>query len=116
MSRALNAMKDIDKKTPPVVDNNALPTGTNHVEPKPQAPVQPAPITPPPAPPEPVPAAPAFEPEPVQPIAPPAAPAVQPTPVAQAVPVAKPVEKSKGGFMGIMSKTLKAIKDIDKPS
>jgi hypothetical protein len=36
--------------------------------------------------------------------------------VAQAVPVAKPVEKSKGGFMGIMSKTLKAIKDIDKPS
>jgi pyruvate,orthophosphate dikinase len=116
MSRALNAMKDIDKKTPPAVDNNALPTGTNHVEPKPQAPVQPAPVTPHPAPPEPLPAAPAFEPEPVQPIAPPAAPAVQPTPVAQAVPVAKPVEKSKGGFMGIMSKTLKAIKDIDKPS
>ncbi len=116
ISKAMKAMKDIDKKTPPAAESNAFPTGTNRVDPRTQAPVQPAPVTPPPAPPAPT--TPVFEPKskPVQPPAPPGTPEVQPALVTQPAPAPKPAEKSKGGFMGAMSKAFKAIKEIDKPS
>ena len=114
MSRALKAMKDIDKKSAPATDSRAFPTGTSRTEPAAPASVQSTPVahTPPP----PAPAAPVLAPEPARPAAPPVEPAVQPAPVAQPAPAPKPAEKSKGGFMGAMSKAFKAIKDIDKPS
>ena len=114
MSRALKAMKDIDKKSAPATDSKAFPTGTSRTEPAAPASVQPTPVAQTPPPPAPV--APVFEPEPARPAAPPVEPAVQPDPVAQPALAPKPAEKSKGGFMGAMSKAFKAIKDIDKPS
>jgi hypothetical protein len=58
---------------------------------------------------------PVFEPEPAQPTAAQVAPEVRSAPATQPTPEPqpKPAEKPKGGFL---SRALKAMKDIDKPS